>query len=47
VEPAIYLPDEGFGVRIENTVLVTESGQRDLMADLPIEADEIEALMNR
>jgi Xaa-Pro aminopeptidase len=47
VEPAIYLPDEGFGVRIENTVLVTESGQRDLMADIPIEADEIEDLMNR
>jgi Xaa-Pro aminopeptidase len=47
VEPAIYLKDEGFGVRIENTVLVTEDGQRDLMADIPIEADEIEDLMNR
>ena len=47
VEPAIYLKDEGFGVRIENTVLVTETGQLDLMADIPIEADEIEALMSR
>ena len=47
VEPAIYLKDEGFGVRIENTVLVTEDGQRDLMAGIPIEADEIEDLMNR
>jgi Xaa-Pro aminopeptidase len=47
VEPAIYLKDEGFGVRLENTVLVTENGQLDLMADIPIEADEIEALMNR
>ena len=46
VEPAIYLKNEGFGVRLENTVLVTEDGQRDLMKDIPIEADEIEALMN-
>jgi Xaa-Pro aminopeptidase len=47
VEPAIYLKDEGFGVRLENTVAVTENGPLDLMADIPIEADEIEALMNR
>ncbi len=47
VEPAIYIPAEGFGVRIENTVVVTENGQLDLMAGIPIEADEIEALMNR
>lgn len=46
-EPAIYIKEEGFGVRLENTILVTENGQRDLMADIPIEADEIEALMNR
>jgi Xaa-Pro aminopeptidase len=47
VEPAIYIPAENFGVRIENTVLVTENGPLDLMADIPIEAEEIEALMNR
>jgi Xaa-Pro aminopeptidase len=47
VEPALYLKDEGFGIRIENTVLVTEGGQRDLMAKIPIEAEEIESLMNR
>jgi len=47
VEPAIYLKDEGFGVRIENTVLVTENGPQDLMAGIPIEADEIENMMNR
>lgn len=47
VEPAIYLKDEGFGVRLENTVVVTEDGQLDLMADIPIEAGEIEDLMNR
>jgi Xaa-Pro aminopeptidase len=46
-EPAIYLPEEGFGVRIENTILVTESGPVDLMADIPIEPDEIESMMNR
>ncbi|HEY4415534.1 MAG TPA: Xaa-Pro aminopeptidase [Verrucomicrobiae bacterium] len=47
VEPAIYIPAEGFGIRLENTIVVTETGQLDLMADIPIEADEIEALMNR
>jgi len=46
-EPALYIKEEGFGVRLENTVLITEDGQRDLMANIPIEADEIEALMNR
>jgi len=47
VEPAIYLPAEGFGVRIENTVAVTADGPLDLMADIPLEADEIEHLMRR
>jgi Xaa-Pro aminopeptidase len=47
VEPGIYIPKEGFGVRLENTVLVTENGQLDLMANIPIEADEIEELMHR
>lgn len=45
VEPGIYLPEEGFGVRLENDVLVTESAPVDLMADIPVEADEIESLM--
>ncbi len=47
VEPAIYIPAEGFGIRIENTIVVTENGQRDLMANVPIEAGEIEQLMKR
>jgi Xaa-Pro aminopeptidase len=47
VEPGIYIPDEGFGVRLENDVLITENGTVDLMADIPIEADEIESLMSR
>jgi Xaa-Pro aminopeptidase len=47
VEPGIYLRDEGFAVRLENNILIQEGGNVDLMADIPIEADEIEALMNR
>jgi Xaa-Pro aminopeptidase len=47
VEPAIYLPEEGFGVRLENDVHVTTDGPVDLMADIPLEASEIEALMTR
>jgi Xaa-Pro aminopeptidase len=47
VEPGIYVPQEGFGIRIENTVVVTEDGPSDLMAGVPIEAGEIEAEMNR
>jgi Xaa-Pro aminopeptidase len=45
VEPAIYLPEEGFAVRLENDVHITAGGPEDLMADIPIEAGEIEALM--
>jgi len=45
VEPGIYIPDEGFGVRLENDVLITADGTVDLMDDIPVEAAEIEALM--
>jgi Xaa-Pro aminopeptidase len=45
VEPGIYIPAEGFGVRLENDVLVTERGPVDLCAHVPIEADEIERLL--
>jgi Xaa-Pro aminopeptidase len=44
-EPAIYIQAEGFGVRLENTVVITERGPVDLMANIPIEAEEIEELM--
>ncbi len=47
VEPGIYLPDEGFGVRLENDIVITDEGAVDLMADIPIEAEEIESLMQR
>jgi Xaa-Pro aminopeptidase len=46
-EPGIYIPEEGFGVRLENTIAVTAQGPVDLMAEIPIEAEEIEALMQR
>jgi len=45
IEPGIYLPDEAIGVRIEDMVLVTETGYELLSERLPREADEIEALM--
>jgi len=45
VEPGIYLPEEGFAVRLENNILVQAKGNVDLMADIPIEAGEIEELM--
>lgn len=47
VEPGIYLPDEGFGIRIEDVVVVQESGDPiNLMKNIPIEIDEIESIMN-
>jgi Xaa-Pro aminopeptidase len=45
VEPGIYIPEEGFGIRLENTVALSAEGIDDLMADIPIEAEEIESLM--
>jgi Xaa-Pro aminopeptidase len=47
VEPGIYIPEEGLGIRLEDDVVVQASGAPfNLMANIPIEADEIEALMN-
>lgn len=45
-EPGIYIPAEGLGIRIENDILITKNGNIDLMANIPIEAEEIESLMN-
>jgi len=46
VEPGIYIPDEGFGIRLEDDVVIKEQGEAfNLMGNIPIEADEIEALM--
>jgi Xaa-Pro aminopeptidase len=55
VEPGLYIPPDdktapakyrGIGVRIEDDVLVTENGNRNLTAKVPKDPDEIEALMN-
>lgn len=45
-EPAIYISEEGVGIRLENDILITESGNIDLCADIPLEREEIEDLMN-
>lgn len=45
IEPGIYIPEEGMGIRLENDYLIGENGNIDLMASIPIEADEIEELM--
>jgi Xaa-Pro aminopeptidase len=47
VESGIYIPKEGFGVRLENNFVVRDSGFFDLMRGIPVEADEIETLMNQ
>ena len=47
VEPGIYIPDEGFGIRLEDDVVIQEKGEPfNLMGNIPIEADEIEDIMN-
>jgi len=43
-EPGIYVAEEGIGVRIETDVVVAEN-PINLMPDMPVEIDEIEALM--
>jgi Xaa-Pro aminopeptidase len=45
VEPGIYIHEEQMGIRIENNVWITKSGNKDLMEKIPIKAEEIEALM--
>jgi Xaa-Pro aminopeptidase len=48
VEPGIYIPEEGFGIRLEDDVVIQENGAPfNLMRNIPIEADEIEDLMNK
>lgn len=47
VEPGIYIREEGFAVRLENDILVQEGGNVDLMANIPIEPEEIERLKKR
>jgi Xaa-Pro aminopeptidase len=45
VEPGIYIREENLGIRLENDILITEEGFVDLMGHIPLEADDIEAMM--
>jgi len=47
VEPGIYIQEEKMGVRIENNVWLTKTGNKDLMKDIPITVEEIEAFMKQ
>jgi Xaa-Pro aminopeptidase len=46
IEPGIYIKEEKFGVRLENNIVIGKSKNIDLMSNIPIEADEIEEIMN-
>jgi Xaa-Pro aminopeptidase len=46
IEPGIYIKEEKFGIRLENNVVIGKSKNVDLMSNIPIEADEIEEIMN-
>lgn len=47
IEPGIYIEEEQMGVRIENNFWITKNGNKDLMKNIPITADEIETFMKR
>ena len=47
VEPGIYIKEEKMGVRIENNIWITKTGNQDLFKNIPIKAEEIEALMKK
>ncbi len=46
-EPGLYVQQEGIGIRIENDILVTETGNDDLMEDIMLNAQEIELIMQK
>ncbi len=47
IEPGIYIREENMGIRIENDFVIGKKSNFDLMSKIPIEVDEIEALMNQ
>ena len=47
VEPGIYIEEEQIGIRIENNLWITKNGNKDLMKNIPITVEEIEALMKK
>ena len=46
-EPGLYIFEENTGIRLENTILVTPTGSKDLMEGIPMECEEIEQIMNQ
>ena len=44
-EPGLYIPEEKLGIRLENVILITETGPEDLMDDILMDSGEIENLM--
>jgi Xaa-Pro aminopeptidase len=47
VEPGIYIPKEGIGVRLETDVLIGQDGNTDLLSEIPVEPGAVEDLMNQ
>jgi Xaa-Pro aminopeptidase len=47
IEPGIYIEEEQMGIRIENNFWITKNGNKDLMKNIPITVEDIEALMKR
>jgi Xaa-Pro aminopeptidase len=47
VEPGIYIPKEGIGIRLENNVLITADGVTDLMVEVPVEPGDVEEFMKK
>ena len=45
-EPGIYIREEGLGIRLENNLLITDTGAINLMNNIPIHWEEIETIMN-
>lgn len=45
IEPGIYIEEEQMGIRIENNFWITKNGNKDLMKNIPITAEEIETIM--
>jgi Xaa-Pro aminopeptidase len=46
-EPGIYIKEESIGIRLENDIVIGNTQNRDLMASIPLEIEEIEDLMNK
>jgi Xaa-Pro aminopeptidase len=45
VEPGIYVPSEGIGIRLEDDILITATGHENLSGDIPIELTQVEAMI--